>query len=198
MNARLFTAAMFAGALALFVWETISNAALPWHRMTMRSFADSNAAVQAIRAHAPENGLYIDDRGVVAAVSFLPDTSSKAALLVPMMSKQIVLDLLVAAVILLAMARLPRATTMQYAGILAIAALAISASTFVSNWNWWGYPAPWVVVQVVDRTIGFGLMGLVMGWIANRTPGRPITDEWGGVRAQGGLPTSSPNSPARH
>lgn len=198
MNARLFAAAMFAGALTLFVWETISNAALPWHRMTMRSFADSSAAVQAIRAHAPENGLYVDDRGVVAAVSFLPDMSSKAKLLVPMMGRQIVLDLLVAAVFLLAMARLPRATTMQYAGAFAVTAFAISLSTFGSNWNWWGYPAAWNLVQVVDRTIGFAVMGLVMGWILNRTPGRTITDEWGGVRAQGGLPTASRNSPARH
>ena len=197
MNARLLAAAMFAGALTLFVWETISNAALPWHRMTMRSFADS-AAVQAIRAHAPENGLYVDDRGVVAAVSLRPDMSSKARLLVPMMGRQIILDLLVAAVFLLAMARLPRATTMQYAAAFAVTAFAISLSTFGSNWNWWGYPAAWTLVQVVDRTIGFALMGLVMGGITNRTPGRTITDEWGGVRAQGGLPTASRNSPARH
>lgn len=198
MNARLFAAAMFAGALTLFVWETISNAALPWHRMTMRSFADSNAAVQAIRAQAPDNGLYADDRGVVAAVSLLPDMSSKATLLVPMMGRQIVLDLFVAAAFLLAMARLPRATTMQYAGAFAVTAFATALSTFGSNWNWWGYPAAWTLVQVVDRTIGFALMGLAMGWIMNRTPGRIITDEWGGVRAQGGLPTASRNSPARH
>lgn len=196
MNARLFAVTLVAGALTLFAWETVSNAALPWHRMTMRTFPDSSAAVHAIRAHAPENGLYVDDRGVVAAVSFLPDMSSKASLLGPMMGRQVALDLLVAAVFLLAMARLPRASTMQYAGVFAVAAFAISASTAVSNWNWWGYPAAWTLVQVVDRTIGFALMGLVMGWLANRESARPITDEWGGVRAQGGLP-SARSSPAR-
>lgn len=197
MNARLLTLGIVGGALALFAWETLSNAALPWHRMTMRTFTDSAGALTAIRAHAPENGLYVDDRGVVAAVSLLPDQSSKTALLGPMMARQVALDLLVAAVLLLAMLRLPRATTAQYAGVFAVAAFAISASTFVSNWNWWGYPAAWTLVQVVDRTIGFALMGLVMGWIVNRSAKRSTTDEWGGVRAQGSLPSAHGNSQAR-
>jgi len=197
MNARLLSLGIVAGALTLFAWETLSNAALPWHRMTMRTFVDSSAAVAAIRQHAPENGLYVDDRGVIAAVSLLPDQSSKAALLGPMMGRQIVLDLLVAAVLLLVMLRLPRATTAQYAGVFAVAAFAISASMFVSNWNWWGYPAAWTLVQVVDRTVAFALMGLVMGWIVNRSAKRSTTDEWGGVRGHGALPSAHGNSPAR-
>jgi hypothetical protein len=197
MSPRHVALILVAGAATLFIWETLSNAALPWHRMTMRTFPDSTAAVSAIRAQAPANGLYYDDRGVVAAVAFLPDMSSRAALLTPMMLRQIVLDLVVAAIFLLAMARLPRATPLQYAGIFAVAALGISLSTFVSNWNWWGYPAAWTAVQVVDRAIGFALMGLVMGLMAHRAMPRSTTDEWGGVRAQGNLPTATGNSSAR-
>ena len=197
MNARVFATAAVAGALTLFAWETVSNAALPWHAATMRSFTDSTAAVQAIRAHAPANGLYVDDRGVVAAVAFLPDMSSRASLLVPMLVKQVVLDLVVAIVLLLAMARLPRATVAQYTGIFAVTAFAISLSTAMSSWNWWGYPLPWSAVQAVDRTIGFALMGAAMGWLLNRGTPRVITDEWGGVRARGGLPGPASNSPAR-
>lgn len=198
MHVKHLLLAALAGALTLFGWETISNAALPWHRATMRTFADSPAAVQAIRAHAPENGLYVDDRGVVAAVSFLPDMTDKSSLLGPMMGRQIVLDLAVALVFLFAMSRLPRASTTQYALGFALAAFAISLSTMVSNWNWWGYPAAWTAIQVVDRTIGFALMGLTIGALFNRwSTSRPITDEWGGVRAQGGVPGATANSPVR-
>ena len=197
MNARMFAGALVAGAVTLFAWETLSNAVLPWHRLTMRAFADSNAVVTAVREHAPRNGLYVDDRGIVAAVSFLPDLSSRSGLLGPMLARQAVLDLVVAAVFLLAMIRLPRATTAQYAGVFAVTAFAVSASTFLSNWNWWGYPAAWTLVQVVDRTIGFALMGLVMGWIVSRAAPRATTDEWGGVRAQGGLPTATRNGSVR-
>jgi hypothetical protein len=197
MTPRYAALVVLAGALTLFAWETLSNAALPWHRMTMQTFADSNAAVAAIRAHAPDNGLYYDARGVIAAVKFLPDMSSRAALLIPMLLKQIGLDVVVGALFLVAMMGLPRATPKQYAAIFAVAALGISASTFGSNWNWWGYPAAWTAVQVIDRTIGFALMGLVMGAMASRAMPRSTTDEWGGVRAQGGLSPTSRNSSVR-
>jgi hypothetical protein len=190
MNIKLVVVGTLAGALTLFAWETISNAALPWHTATMRTFPDSNAAVQALRAQAPENGLYIDMRGVVAAVSFTPDMADKSAQLGAMLGKQLVLDVIVALVFLLAMERLPRLTTAGYAAAFAVAAFAISLSTFVSNWNWWGYPGAWTAVQVVDRTIGFTLMGVVLGWLLNKWSPRVRTDEWGGVRAQGGLPSA--------
>lgn len=197
MNAKLLVLGTLAGALTLFTWETVSNAALPWHMATMRTFADSSAAVQAIKAHAPENGLYLDGRGVLAAVSFTPEMTDKSSLLGLMLGRQLALNVVVALVFLLAMMRLPRAGTSQYAFIFAVTAFAISLSTMVSNWNWWGFPAPWTAVQVVDRTIGFALMGLAMGWTYNRFAPRATTDEWGGVRAQGGLPGSAARDGAR-
>jgi hypothetical protein len=196
MNAKLLLAATLAGALTLYAWESLSNAALPWHRATMRSFADSNAVVQAVKAQAPENGLYVDARGVVAAVSFQPDMSDRSSLLGSMLGTQLVLDLIVALVFLLAMQRVPRMTTLQYMAAFAVAAFAISLSTFASNWVWWGYPAAWTLVQVLDRTIGFALMGLAMGATFNTWSPRVTTDEWGGVRASGGLPASR-SAPSR-
>lgn len=187
MNAKLLVLGTLAGAITLFGWETISNAALPWHMATMKSFPDSNAAVQAIKAQAPDNGMYVDVRGVVAVVSFTPDMVDKTGLMGPMLAKQAGLDLLVAFVFLMAMLRLPRVTSSQYAIAFAVAAFAISLSTFVSNWNWWGYPGAWTAVQVIDRTIGFALMGLVLGGLLNRWEPKATTDEWGGVKAQGGL-----------
>ena len=190
MHLKLLTVGTLAGALTLFGWESLSNTALPWHMATMRSFADSNAVVDAIRAQAPANGLYIDRRGVIAAIAFEPDMKDKAALLGPMMARQVGLNIAVALVLLLAMQRLPRLTAAGYGAAFATAAFAISLSTFVSNWNWYGYPAAWTAVQVVDRTIGFALMGLALGGLLNRWSPKVRTDEWGGVRAQGGLPST--------
>ena len=190
MNAKLLLIGTLAGAFTLFGWETLSNAALPWHMATMRTFPDSTAAVQSIRAHAPDNGLYYDTRGVVAAVSFTPDMIDKSTLLGPMMVKQIGLNLVVALVLLMGIQRMPRLTTTGYALAFAVGAFAISLSTFVSNWNWWGYPAAWTAVQVVDRTIGFALLGLALGGLLNKWSPRVTTDEWGGVKAQGGLPST--------
>jgi hypothetical protein len=197
MNAKLLLTATLAGAFTLYAWESLSNAVLPWHRETMRSFADSNAVVQAMKAQAPVNGLYVDARGIVAAVSLQPDLADRSSLLGPMLGKQLGIDFIVALVFLLAMQRLPRMTTIQYMAAFAVAAFAISLSTFTSNAVWWGYPAAWTLVQVLDRTIGFALMGLAMGATFNKWSPRVTTDEWGGVRVSGGLPSSMSGRGAR-
>ena len=186
MNAKLLVVGALAAGMTLFAWESVSNGALPWHMATMKTFSDSTAAVRAVRAHAPENGLYFDPRGILSVVSLTPDMADKSALMGPMMAKQVVLDVVVAFLFLIAMSKLPRLTTLQYGMTFAVATLGFSLSTFISNWNWWGFPAAWTAVQVVDRTIGFALMGLVLGSLLNRWSPKSNTDEWGGVKAHGG------------
>jgi hypothetical protein len=190
MRAKHFVITALAGGMALFGWETISNTAIPWHDATIRAFTDSNAVVQAIKANAPQNGVYVDIRGVVAAVSFTPDMVDRSTLVGSMIGKQVVLDIAIAAVLLLALLRLPRATTKQYAWGSAVAALVIGASIFVSDWNWWGFSLSWMSINLIDRVIGYGLLGLVLGGLLNKwSRSKPTTDEWSGVKAQGGLPS---------
>jgi hypothetical protein len=104
-----------------------------------------------------------------------------------MLSRQFALDVCVALILLLAMLRVPRASTTLYAIWAASAALAVSASVFVSDWNWYGFGAAWTIVNTLDRTIGYGLMGLALGAAINKWSGRVRTDEWGGVKAAAGV-----------
>ena len=187
MTARRFILGTLAGALTLFVWETLSNTVIPWHRATYRGFTDSTAVVQAVRANAPENGMYVDGRGVVAAVAFGPDMASRESLLGLMLGRQLALDLAVAAVVLVLLTSLPRMPVRQYAMTTAAAALAVSASVFGSDWNWYGFGTGWTLVNMVDRAIGYALVGLVMGALINKWTARTKTDEWGGVRASGSM-----------
>lgn len=189
MNAKRFILGTVAGALALFAWETISNTAIPWHQATVRQFTDSTAVLQAIRANAPANGMYVDARGVVAAVALGPDLASRESLLALMLGRQLALDLFVAAVVLALFTRLPRMPTRHHALVTGLAALAVATSVFASHWNWYGFGAAWTVVNIVDRTIGYALMGLVLGALSNKWTGRSTTDEWGGVRATGSVPS---------
>jgi hypothetical protein len=190
MKARHLALTALAGGLTLFGWETISNTAIPWHDATIRPFTDSNAVVQTIKANAPQNGMYVDIRGVVAAVSFTPDMADRSTLMGPMIARQLVLDIAIAVVLLLAFQRLPRATTKQYMWGSAVAALVVGASIFVSDWNWWGFGLPWMAINLIDRVVGYALLGLVLGGLLNRwSVARPTTDEWSGVKAQGGLPS---------
>jgi hypothetical protein len=199
MNAKRFIIGTLAGSLALFLWETVSNAAIPWHQPTMRHFADSSAVLQTIRANAPDNGMYVDARGLVAAVSMSPDLSSKASLLGLMLGRQFVLDLMVAALVLIVFTRMPRGPTRQYALTGGGIALAVAASAFASDWNWYGFGAGWTLVNIVDRSIGYTLMCLVLGALINKWSVRSTTDEWGGVRASGSMQAAktTPRSASR-
>ncbi len=190
MKTRQLLLAALAGALTLFAWEAISNTALPWHARTMRSFTDSNVVVQSIRANAPRNGVYVDPRGVIAVVSFAPDMASRETMLGLLLGRQLLLNIVVAFILLFVFQRLPPASTRQYAFGTAAMAFAVSASILVSNWNWYGFSVAWTVVNTIDRTIGYGLLGLVLGALSNRASGKSTTDEWNGVRASSGMPSS--------
>jgi hypothetical protein len=200
MKATHLALAALLGGLTLFGWETVSNTAIPWHDATIRSFTDSSAVVQAVKANAAGNGMYVDMRGVVAAVSFTPDLADRSTLVGSMIARQAALDIAIGFVLVMAFLRLPRASTKQYAWGSAVAALAVGASIFVSDWNWWGFSLPWSAINLVDRMIGYGLLGLVLGGLLNRwSPVRPTTDEWSGVQARGGIPSQlqAPTSGAK-
>lgn len=129
-----------------------------------------------------------------------PAMTDKSALLGLMLGRQFALDLVVAFVVLMALLRLPRATTGQYVFGTAALALAVSASAFVSDWNWYGFGAAWTVVNTVDRVVGYGLLGLVLGAAINKWNGRVNTNEWSGVQAPTGLPSalSAPKPSSRN
>lgn len=191
MTARRFILGTLAGALTLFAWETISNTVIPWHQATYRGFTDSTAVLQAVRANAPGNGMYMDGRGLIAAVAIAPDLGSREALLGLMLGRQLALDLVVAAVLLVVFAALPRMPLRQYVMTAAAAAFAIGVSVFGSDWNWYGFGTGWTLVNLVDRVVGYALTGLVLGALINKWTARTRTDEWGGVRASGSMPAKT-------
>ena len=46
------------GGVVIFVWGMISWMVLPWHEMTIKSFADEDAVAEAISANTSERGIY--------------------------------------------------------------------------------------------------------------------------------------------
>ena len=193
MRARFLLVGTLVGTLVMFIWQTISNAALPWHMMTMRQFANDSATAHAIRAAAPQNGMYWSARGVLAAVAITPDFADKtaAAALGPMMARQVVIDLVVTLALALLVLRLPAENKMTTATACALAAVAVGGVMQFSDWNWYGFGGAYALVNVVDQAISFFLVGLTLAAIRQRF-GEPTvrTAERPGVRAQGAFPPS--------
>jgi hypothetical protein len=183
MNSRFLLIGTVVTAIALFAWQTISNAVLPWHMATMREFANNDAMVEAIRANAPENGVYVSNQGILAAVALTPNLIDKTTLIGQMLGKQFVINLVVAFLLALVALRLRPTTVMGTATALAIAGLAGSALIELSNWNWYGFSASWSIVNLVDHTIQWFIAGLVLAALMRRlAPAAAV----GGVYAPAG------------
>src|ERR1051325_4632025 len=169
MKSRTLLWCTVVGAIALFAWQSISNAALPFHRMTMKDFADTTvASAKTIRAMAPVNGMYGSNYGVLAAVSITPDMKDQTTMLGPMLGKQVLIDLVSVFFLCLVAARLRVQDPMAVATTAAFAALAASCCKELADANWYGFTYPYALVNIIDITIGFFIAGWVVGALARR------------------------------
>lgn len=156
-----------AAAVVLFAWQTLSNAVLPWHQMTLREFEEPEMIVAALNVAAPENGLYFHERGVMAAVSMVPGVTDKSALMGIMLLRQLVLDLIAGFLLALVVARLALGAT-RAAFTLGGVALAAGVILELADWNWYGYPIGYALVNALDVAINAALAGIVLGMLSTR------------------------------
>jgi len=193
MSTRFFVVGTLVGAIVLFAWQSVSHAALPWHTATMTEFANDSGTARAIRAAAPLNGVYMSNYGILAAVRITPgftDLTTDMAM-GPMLAKQLGLDLVATLVLILLLGRFPTDSALRTGVTSALAALAISAVIEFSNAIWYGFTASYSLVNVVDQTIAFFLVGATLAALRARMDRlAPTGERPAAVKAQGGLPTS--------
>jgi hypothetical protein len=175
MNFRFVVTGTLAGAVALFAWQTLSNTMLdmviPWHAPTIRSFQSNEMAIQAIRAVAPENGLYLAPEGSFTVVSFAPDMRDKSQDMGRLLGRQAVIDLAVAFLMTLIVTQIPARRARDTAMLFGVAGLAAAALLYFTLWNWYGFPPRWTAVNTIDTGAGWFLAGLALGAVAKRMAG---------------------------
>jgi hypothetical protein len=183
--------------IVIFAWQTISNAALPWHMMTMREFANNDSLVRNIRAAAPTNGMYYSNQGVLAAVAMTPDFAdkTKSVSIAPMLTRQIAIDVVMAVALLVVVLRIPATGSIRSAITVATAGLAAAVALELSDWNWYGFGAGYVIVNVIDATIQCFLGGYAIAAFLKRFGGRVVTEERVGVPAGHGYNVPSSGQP---
>ena len=201
MRSRFVVVGALAGGVVLFAWQTISHGALGLPEMGMRELPNDTtaAAAHSVRALATTNGVYFSRFGLLAAVDISPDFADKTKQFVPMMLKQLMLDLGVVLVLTVFVSRLASRSVVQTGLSYGLLALLFGGLVFVSNGIWWNFPAPWTLGNVADQVIGFFLVGITLGALHKRF-GEPRIDtaERPGVRAQGNVPMSESGVRAVH
>ena len=169
MRGKFLLYGTLAAGITLFVWQTISNVAIPWHKATVTEFKENAAVVQAIHAAAPVNGVYFSNQGILAAVSFTPDMADKTKVsMTPNLVKQLGIDLVAALLLCVFVGRFGVGRKRDTALTLALGGIAAGIVLELSDWNWYGFSAGYASVNVIDLTIQFALAGIVIAWLYKR------------------------------
>jgi len=196
MNGRVLALAVLVGTIAIFAWQTISNAALPWHMMTMQRFANNDSLVRQIRAAAPTNGMYYSDQGVLASVAMTPDFRDKRSLpMTPMLAKQVAIDVVMAIALLLVVLRMPSSSPLAAGLTLGAAGFAAGVALELSDWNWYGFGAAYAIVNAIDVTIQCFIGGFATSLFLKRFGARVVTEERVGVPTGRGYSAPSSGNP---
>jgi len=167
MRPRLLVIGTLAGTVVLFAWQSISHGVIKLPEMGLREFPNdstSTATAQAIRALAPQNGVYFSAYGVFGAVHISADYADKRKQFGSMMGKQLALDLAVVFLLTLLVDRLRGESIVRTAGAYSVLALAWAGLIHVGNEIWWSFPTAW--------TLGNSCLAATPLWRAAHRDGR--------------------------
>lgn len=157
-----------AAGLVLFVWGFVSWAVLPWHNMVAYKFTDEAAVSQVLKDNAPQPGVYYlpfseQDHGpgqVGAFANVRPQGTEMN------MGRQMGIGLvtqIVSAFLVLSLVSMTSGLVYWgKVGFFALVGLTIGFVSHAPYWNWFGFPAPYVGVTILDILVGWTLAGLVV------------------------------------
>lgn len=154
--------------IVLFVWGFVSWAVLPWHSMVANKFTNEASVSKILKENSPRQGVYYlpfseKDHGpnqVGAFVNVLPQGTEMN--MGRQMATGLVTQIVSAFLVLALLMRAGDLTFQGRVGFLALVGLVIGFVSHAPYWNWFGFPAPYVLVIILDTTIGWTLAGLAV------------------------------------
>jgi len=161
--------------VVLFVWGFISWAVLPWHNLVASKFTNEAAVSQVLKENAPQQGVYFlpfsekdhgpDQVGAFANVQPHGTDMNMGRQMATALATQIIGAFLV----LMLLMHTSLANYWGKVGFMALVGLTIGFVSHAPYWNWFGFPAPYVLVTILDSTIGWSLAGLAVSrFLQNR------------------------------
>ena len=162
------------GGLIFFVWTNISWMAIGWHNSYMSAVPNEDGFAESIRTEIPESGLYFvpwhdgtsdwdevrkkTERGPFALMMITPQGKSMSMVLP--MARSLILNCVLAT--LATWLLLQTSGLLFFRRVLFVASVGLIGSGWLvfANWNWWGYPDTYLVVNLIDLGIVWSLVGL--------------------------------------
>ncbi len=162
MKLRYLVVTSLVGGLVLFAWGFVVHKSGLFPAAQPHSFTDSTLVVDAVRAQAPANGVYVDGRGLFAAVGLERDLSPKFASLAVPIAIQLLIEIVVAFLLAWLLLRLPAWSVVGTGMLFASVAVAAGIAMLMSESNWFFFPIRYQLANMADLVIGWFLLGIVL------------------------------------
>jgi hypothetical protein len=156
------------GAIFLFAWGAVLHSMTPLDLQGLHEFKDNAAVVAALKATTDGNGIYFGPQGVWLAISFRPDMTDKTQNLTPLLIREVLTDLASAFLLCLLLLAVRCRAALARGGVFAVAALAAGMENQVSDWNWYGFSAPFTVFELVDIVGSWFVLGVILSLLKDK------------------------------
>ncbi len=187
---RIAVAALL-GAIVIFIWQFVSHMLLPIGEMGFRTPQNEAVVLQAASSGLPDSGMYLlpylapEKMKDAAAVQdwtaraqknpslfvVVSPANTVVTNMLPELSRQFVINLLGALLIAFVLAGTAWGFGMRVLGA-AIFGVFGWLLDIVPLWNWYKFPADYVVGNLLDQGIGWLLAGIVIAWWLGRRSAR--------------------------
>ncbi len=176
MKPRTLLAAL-AAAMVVFIWQSVSHMALPWHHTTFSEFKDATVVQKVMEENADKPGMYMvpwsdhhNEEAMKKAMEQMEKGFSMFAAVRPNGSnsfgesfvQQFVWNFLGAFFIAFLLVKLNLKGTTCKVGTTVFFALFTVVVGILPNWTWWGFGNSFIAVNIADTLIGWTLAGFVL------------------------------------
>ena len=178
---------ILSGTILLFIWNAVSWMVLPFHSNTLHTIPESVIQpAEALREAMPESGVYhypgLPEGNSATAMEEIEAKLAEGPRITLMVYKNeptelfelssfifsAVANLLTALIVFLIISRLGVASLRSaIVTCLLIGSVAAIVSD-ISQMNWYMFPLDYTLINVVDKLVAFGLLGLVFGWYVRK------------------------------
>ncbi|MEW6155835.1 MAG: hypothetical protein AB1813_00280 [Verrucomicrobiota bacterium] len=186
MRARILLSGLL-GGVALFFWGAIAHMALPLGEIGIQNLPAEEEVLAPMRQHMQQPGFYFFpgmdrtpglskeqkaqnqktweekyNRGPHGILIYHPSGSQ------PLSAKQLVTEFITNVVTaLLSMFFLVRVAPAFGArvGASIVLGLVVAIASEVPYWNWYGFPADYMMAQLIETTVGFAAIGIVFALV---------------------------------
>jgi hypothetical protein len=162
------------GGVALFFWGFVSHTVLPLGEVGVQNLPQDHAVIDSMKAAIPGSGFYFFPPVNASGGMVADQVNGPHGILIyhpsgasAMMTRQLitefilnVIQALIAAYLLSLATGLAKYTSRV--GLVLLLGVLSGIATNVEYWNWYGFPANYMLGTIVDEIIGFLVVGLVV------------------------------------